>query len=278
ERPAAILVMGCDTRPLAPHPAEALAGREEALSRGLQALTGLTEGPVFLCDDAVRPLGVTVPGVRIVATVARHPQGLAGIRIAALCPAEIDHPVWDLDAEDVADLGDLLATGHLPQRRVVRVAGPALTETRLVTCQIGADTRGLSYGAIRPGPHVILAGSPVDGRPAHWLGPRDRQVTVMDAAPRAAAPHWFLAALTRSSRPRPLIPSAAVMQAAGGAFPAMAMLRALGAGDDETALKLGALSLLEEDLALVDYVTGGRPRAAELLRALLDRTAAEAGQ
>jgi Na+-transporting NADH:ubiquinone oxidoreductase subunit A len=277
ERPAAILVMGCDTRPLAPHPADALARREEALARGLAALADLTDGPVFLCEDSARPLGVTVPGVQSVPTVARHPQGLPGIRIAELCPADSDHPVWDLDAEDVADIGDLLATGHLPQRRVVRVVGPALTETRLVTCQIGADTRGLSYGAIRPGPHTILAGSPIDGRPAHWLGPRDRQVTVMDAAPPETPPHWFIAALTRSSRPRPIIPSAALMQAVGGAFPAMAMLRALGAGDDETALKLGALSLLEEDLALVDYVTGGTPRAADLLRGLLDRTRAEEG-
>lgn len=278
ERPAAIVVMGRDTRPFAPDPRHEIAGREDALLRGLSALTQLTEGPVFLCHDPARPLltgGDAGPRVTVMPVGPRHPQGLAGIRVHALCPASDARPVWDLHAGDVADLGTLLETGALPQTRVVTVAGPALTESRLLRCQIGADTRGLSYGAARPGPHTVLAGSPLDGAPAHWLGPRDRQVSVLPEPSKPARPHWFLSALTRSSRPRPLIPTAALSQAAGGAFPAMAMLRALSAGDDETAMKLGAQSLLEEDLALVDYVVGGAPRATDLLRAFLDRARAE---
>lgn len=279
ERPAAIVVMGSDTRPFAPDPRHETTGRENALQRGLSALARLTDGPVFLCQDAARPLldpGDAGPGVTTVPVGPRHPQGLAGIRMHALCPAADGRPVWDLHAGDVADLGTLLGTGALPQTRVVTVAGPALSESRLLRCQIGADTRGLSYGAVRPGPHTILAGSPLDGAPAHWLGPRDRQVCVLPEPARPERPHWFLAALTRSSRPRPLIPTAALSQAAGGAFPVMAMLRALAAGDDETATRLGGLSLLEEDLALVDYVVGGAPTATELLRAFLDRARAEA--
>lgn len=280
ERPAAIVVMGTDTRPFAADPRHEIAGREEALLRGLSALSQLTEGgAVFLCQDASRPLvgpGDPGPGVTIEPVGPRHPQGLAGIRMHEACPASDARPVWDLHAGDAADLGALLATGSLPQTRVVTVAGNALTESRLLRCQIGADTRGLSYGAVRPGPHTILAGSPLDGAPAHWLGPRDRQVSVLPEPAKSARPHWFLSALTRSSRPRPLIPTAALSQATGGAFPVMAMLRALSAGDDETATRLGALSLLEEDLALVDYVVGGAPKATDLLRAFLDRARAEA--
>ncbi|MBF9029032.1 Na(+)-translocating NADH-quinone reductase subunit A [Rhodobacterales bacterium HKCCE3408] len=279
ERPTAIVVMACDSRPLAPDPVRGLAGREEALARGLGALKALTAGPVFLCQAAGAPVLTARdagPQVLVVTVGPRHPQGLAGIRVHDLCPAEIDRPVWDVDAEDVADLGDLLATGTLPQTRIVSVAGDAMTEPRLLRCQIGANTRGLCYGGTRPGSHLVLAGSPLDGWPSHWLGPRDRQVSVMVDRPPPADRHWFLSALMRTSRPRPLIPSAALVQATGGAFPAMAMLRALAAGDDETAIRLGALSLIEEDLALVDYVIGGAPRVTDRLRALLDRAEAEA--
>ncbi|MDG4647329.1 Na(+)-translocating NADH-quinone reductase subunit A [Roseibacterium sp. SDUM158017] len=279
ERPAAIVVMARDTRPFAPDPRHEVTGREEALVRGLAALGLLTDGPIFLCEDGARPLlprGDGGPRVTRVAVGPRHPQGLAGICLHDLCPATDARPVWDLHVGDVADLGELLGTGVLPQTRVVSVAGPALTETRLLRCQIGADTRGLSYGAVRPGPHAILAGSPLDGRAAHWLGPRDRQVSVLPEPPGETRPHWFLSALTRSSRPKPLIPTAALSQAAGGAFPVMAMLRALSTGDDETATRLGALSLVEEDLALVDYVVGGAPSASDLLRGFLDRAQAEA--
>jgi Na+-transporting NADH:ubiquinone oxidoreductase subunit A len=279
ERPAAIIVMGRDTRPFAPDPRHEITGREDALRRGLAALSQLTQGPVFLCQDPARPLlspRDAGAGVTVVPVDPRHPQGLAGIRTHALCPASDARPVWDLHAGDAADLGTLLDTGALPQTRVVTVAGPALTESRLLRCQIGADTRGLSYGAARPGAHTVLAGSPLDGAPAHWLGPRDRQVSVLPEPASPAKPHWFLSALTRSSRPRPLIPTAALSQATGGVFPVMAMLRALSAGDDETATRLGALSLLEEDLALVDYVVGGAPSATDLLRAFLERARAEA--
>jgi Na+-transporting NADH:ubiquinone oxidoreductase subunit A len=163
----------------------------------------------------------------------------------ALCPASHARPVWDLHAGDLADLGALPETGALPQTRVVSVAGPALTGWRLLRCRIGAGTRGPSHDMARPGPHMVLAGSPLDGTPAHWLGPRDRQVSAPPEPARPAKPHWFLSAPTRSARPRPLIPPAALSQAAGGTFPVTAMLRALGAGDDETAARLGALSLLD---------------------------------
>ena len=52
-------------------------------------------------------------------------------------------------------------------------------------------------------------------------------------------------------------------------------MRALSSGDDETAIRLGVLSLLEEDVALADYVTGGEAHLAGLLRGMLDRIRTE---
>ena len=278
ETPAAIFVMAADTRPLAPDPHQALAGREDDLGRGLTALATLTGGPVFLCQPPGAPsVRTAVSGDRLRTLTAgtRHPNGLAGIRAHAAHPARIDAPVWDLHAEDAADLGALLATGVLPQTRLVSVAGPAMSETRSLRCQIGADLRELTYGATLPGPHRLLSGSALDGHAAHWLAPLHRQVTALPQDPAHNRPHWFIAALTSWSLPRPVIPTAALDQAAGAAFPVMAMVRALSVGDDETALKLGVLSLVEEDLALIDYVTGGRPRLSDLLRTMLDRIETE---
>ena len=52
--------------------------------------------------------------------------------------------------------------------------------------------------------------------------------------------------------------------------------RALGAGDEETATRLGLLSLLEEDVALADYVLAEGGTLMAQLRALLDRIRTEA--
>ena len=278
EAPAAIVVMALDSRPLAPDPRQALEGREEALGRGLAALASLTEGPVFFCQAPGPELvdrGSAGGQVRTVTCGTHHPQGLAGIRIHDLCPAGLDSPVWDIHAEDVAGLGEFLDTGLVPETRLVHVAGPGLRESRLLHTQAGADLRGLTQRVALPGAHELLSGSPLDGRPAHWLAPRVRQVSVMPRPAPPARMHWLRAALTRPTQPPPVIPTAALDQSLGAALPAAPLVRALTSGDEEAAMALGALSLLEEDLALADYILGGQAHLRELLRAMLDRIETE---
>lgn len=277
ECPAAIFVMATDTRPFAPDPRLALEGRQEAFGRGLRALGLLTDGPVFLCQQPGPALvdAADAKRVRVVTGGPRHPQGAAGLRIHALCPAGIDTPVWDIHAEDVAALGDLIETGHLPLTRLVSIGGAALRDSRLVRTQAGADLRGLTYRSVLPGPHRLLSGSPLDGHMAHWLAPRDRQVTALPREAPRATPHWLVSALTQSASPKPVIPSAALDQAFGGTLPAAAFVRVLQSGDDETAMKMGILSLLEDDIALADYVLGGDGHLTELLRGMLDRIRTE---
>ena len=272
ERPAAILVMAHDTRPFAPDPLVALEGRETGFTQGLIALTRLTDGPVLLCVRRGASL-VNSPHarVRIVHSGARHPQGSPGIRVHALAPATLEAPVWDLHAEDVATIGELLECGTVAMTRLVSVAGSALRTRRLVHTQPGADLRALTQRSLLPGAHQLLSGSPLEGHMAHWLAPRDRQVSALSLNTQKKSPHWLFSALTNTGRARPVIPSAALSQAFGAALPAMPFVRALSAGDDESALELGLLSLLEEDMALADYVLGGDTQLAARLRSTLER-------
>lgn len=281
EIPAAIFVMAIDTRPGAPSVRLALEGREEHFSRGLRAIGGLTGGPLAVCQDdgPDLPVGSGPAGRLHLRRIApRHPLGLAGLQILEHFPAEIGKSVWDIDAEDVAAIGELLATGLVAETRLVSVSGPALRESRLARCQPGADLRALTFDIVRPGPHRLLSGSPVDGTEGRWLGPRHRQVTAVPPAERNAYPHWFSAALRRAGRPLPIIPTAALEQAFGGRLPAAPLARAIASNDAETATRLGLLSLVEDDVALADYVTGASPRLPVMLRAMLDRIAREEAQ
>ena len=273
ERPAAIFVMATDTRPFAPDPQIALEGNEAMLARGLHALRLLTDGPVFLCRQTGYSIaGSThIQGVKEITRGSLHPQGSAGLCIHDLFPAGLKTPVWDIHAEDLAALGILLETGVLPMIRLVSVGGSALRESRLVRTEIGVNLRGVTHRVVRPAPHVLMSGSPLDGRASKWLAPGDRQVTVLRREDPHPPQHWLVAALTRSASPKPVIPTSALDQAIGGALPAAAFLRALSSGDDETAIRMGVLSLLEEDGALADYVLGGEAHLPMLLRGMLDR-------
>lgn len=278
EVPAAIMVMAVDTRPHAPDPQLALQGREDAFARGLVALARLTNGPVFVCW----PNGSNSPqlpkengDIRLISCDRRHPHGLAGIRIHQAFPAGLDAPVWDLHAGDVADIGDLLESGELPMMRPVRIAGAGLREGRCVRTHTGADLRHLTRRIAAPGPHVLISGSPLDGQTARWLEPRDRQITVLPREEPRRRSHWLIAALTETASMKPAIPTAALNQSFGAALPATAFIRALGAGNDEAAMTLGLLSLLEEDLALADYTLGAGGEIVQQLGAMLERVRTE---
>jgi Na+-transporting NADH:ubiquinone oxidoreductase subunit A len=270
--PAAIFVMAVDTRPLAANPRLALdEGSAKSLQRGLAALEALCPGPIFFCQDRGADIAPEMERLHIVRVGDLHPAGLAGHRILDRFPARIDRPIWDIGVDDVVAIGALLEEGILPATRLVAVVGPGLRASRLVRCQPGADLSEICYRSLKPGPTAILSGSVLDGVRARWLGEKDRQVTVLQHSDTKPQRHWLEAALRRASRPEPIIATAAVEEALGGFMPAMALLRALSVGDDEAAAELGALSLVEADLAMVDYVTSAAPRFSDLLRAALDR-------
>ncbi|RMA43365.1 Na(+)-translocating NADH-quinone reductase subunit A [Rhodophyticola porphyridii] len=278
EKPSAIFVMAADTRPFAPDPRQAIAGREEDFSRGLAALLRLTEGPVIVCQQAGAPLfdrGADDGRIRTITRGARHPQASAGICIHHFFPAGLDAPVWDIHAEDAAALGTLLDTGELPMQRLVHIAGAGLRDARTVWTHPGADLRQLTQRVVAPGPHQLISGSPLDGHLSRWLAPRHRQITVLPRETVHSRPHWLVSALTQSAGAKPAIPTAALSKAFGGALPAAPFIRALSAGDDETAMKLGVLSLLEEDLALADYVLSETGQLTAQLRGMLARIRTE---
>lgn len=275
--PGAIFVMVLDTRPLALDPRLSLDGENAALfDHGLQAIELLSSGPVYICQARGEAVTQASERRKVIMLGERHPAGCAGVQIHRLFPASADRSVWEIAAEDVVAIGRVLKEGRLPATRLVSVAGPGLRETRLVRCQPGADLRELTHAHMTPGQRVLLSGSVLDGREARWLGLRDRQVTVLPRSEAKGRLHWLQVALRGASRPEPIIATAAVEHALGAVMPGIALLRALAIGDDESAAELGALSFLEEDMALVDYVTVAAPRFADLLRACLDRIEAEA--
>jgi Na+-transporting NADH:ubiquinone oxidoreductase subunit A len=281
ERPAAIFVMAIDTRPLSVDPAAALTGKEEAFGRGLDALAVLTDGPIFVCQPAGPALfedGAGQGRVECIVAGRRHPQGMPGYWIHSRFPAGLDAPVWDCHAEDVAAIGELLADGFVPETRLVRIAGDGLKRERLVRTQPGADLRDLTQSGVLPGTHRLISGSPLDGVEARWLGARDRQVTVRRHKPPEPERHWFADALMRRALPKPMIPTAALSQAFGASLPSAAFVRALTAGDSEMAVNLGLLSLLEEDLALADFVLSDAGGLLRMLRGMLGQLELELGK
>src|SRR5690606_9735248 len=92
--------------------------------------------------------------------------------------------VWHLHYQDVIAIGRLFRTGRLDVERVVALAGPQVTNPRLVRTRWGASLDALTDGETKVGDNRVISGSVWSGRKAKgdingYLGRFALQVAVL---------------------------------------------------------------------------------------------------
>lgn len=265
DRPAAIVVTAMATDPGAADPAPLIRAEAGDFNAGVQALVQLTDGPVFICQAPGAELARIGARVRVAVFRGPHPAGLPGVHVERLCPASTARPVWQIGYGDVMALGQLLRTGALPGDRVVSLAGPAARDPRLLRLPIGADIEALAESEAT-GAAQVQSGPALSGCEGRFLRRRHQQITLSPLRVPAAQGRRNTQ-LKRAA----LIPNMALARALGPDFPTTALLRALSVGEIDQAERMGVLSLLEDDMALATYLSGGTEDFGIRLRAVLDR-------
>jgi Na+-transporting NADH:ubiquinone oxidoreductase subunit A len=292
--PHSIFVQAIDTNPLAADPAVAMADRKALFSLGLQSLTQLTDGPVFVCKgEGAEIPGQGIPGVRMESFAGPHPAGLAGTHIHLLDPVGPKKTVWYIGYQDVCAIGALLQTGTLDVRRVISLAGPVVTQPRLLETRLGASVSELIAGEhadvkIRP-----ISGSVLCGRtarpPYDYLGRYHTQISILQEGDDREFLGWQKPGLNKFSVTRVFASAGlpnkkfAFTTSTHGSERAMVplgtyekvmpldilptqLLRSLIYRDTDEAQQLGVLELEEEDLALCTFVCPGKYEYGSLLR------------
>ncbi len=270
--PEALFVTAMDTRPHAPDPAVVIAAHADWFRRGAEALPLLTAGRTYVCHAE----GASLPfpaGVSPVAFAGRHPSGLASTHIHHLHPvARSTRLVWQIGYQDVIALGHLLTTGTIWQDRIVAVSGPAVSSPALLRARPGVSLRQLLEGRLTSDAVTLSSGSVLDGRVQAYLSRGHLQVFAAPHDAHGTAPgglRHLVHAWMHAGIPA-VIPNALHERAAPIGVPAIPLLRALSAGDADTARRLGARELIEEDLALLSHVDGSGTDFGTMLRAILD--------
>ncbi|MFK5956248.1 MAG: NADH:ubiquinone reductase (Na(+)-transporting) subunit A [Planctomycetota bacterium] len=299
ETPRSIFVTAMDTQPLAPSPKEMLAGREEAFKLGLTALCKLSGGATYLCTKAGEDWAeLSVDGVSQEQFAGPHPAGNAGVHINALDPVNMERKVWHIDYQGVAEIGEFLLSGVVPTERRVAVVGPAAEKCAVYKTRRGATTSAFTSACSPKGVRFVagslLSGATADpGSDKGYLGRYTHQLSLVDDAPEREFLGWVKPVGTRWSLTntyfakfvkkkfridtdinggvRAIVPLGNYEKVMPMDILPTHLIKSLAANDVETAEKLGALELGEEDLALCQYVCPSKIDITDMLRAMLTR-------
>ena len=264
--PAAIFVTALDAEPLAPEPRLVIDAFSEEFRAGVDALAGISQAPLYVClAPKHEPALGDSSKARCVSFRGSHSASLPGLHINALCPIGFGGgEVWHIGYQDVIALGHLLLHGSPWLQRVISLGGSAVKNPRSLCVNPGAAISELLADELHDGSVAILSGSVMYGRKLaageDFLAAGQRQITVLrEAAGVAAAASGVL------------IPNDALEALAPPGIYPVPLMRALRVGDVERARELGALELVEEDMAPLSLACQSGSDYGALLRAVLDQ-------
>ncbi|MBL4786622.1 MAG: Na(+)-translocating NADH-quinone reductase subunit A [Cohaesibacteraceae bacterium] len=300
--PAAIFVTAMDTDPLAADAGVVIAASAEAFSHGLDVISKLTDGALYVCHGVGKDLPTTrATNAQYHCFEGPHPAGLAGTHIHFLEPVSEQRKAWSLGYQDVISIGALFTSGELHVDRTISLSGPRANNPRLITTRTGASLDEICAGEITESDAECrrVSGSVLSGSIAHdqfaYLGRYHRQITLMEEDTRQRLLGWInpgtqnysflnvhLSSFLRKARKfafgtninggrRAMVPLGTYERVMPMDIMATQLLRSILVLDTDQAQKLGVLELDEEDLALCTFVCHSKYEYGEALRASLQK-------
>ena len=283
-KPKAIFVSAFNTAPLAANPEYALRDEFEHIQTAINALGKLTDGGVHFSLNSVTYSGTPFHKIENVIPhvfTGKHPAGNVGVQIHHISPIRKGETVWTVSLLMLAAIGILYNTGKYDLKRKIAVTGPKANNPAYVEGYPGIAIKDVAefYNAsenLRFVSGDVLTGTNV-GKEG-FLGFFDNQITILEEGDKYELLGWakpvrcsqFSASRTYFSwlTPKkkydmdtnlPGGPRAFVVNDVYGKVHHMDLypvylLNACLAGDIDKMEKFGIYEVLEEDLALCEYV------------------------
>jgi Na+-transporting NADH:ubiquinone oxidoreductase subunit A len=299
--PRDIFISGFDTAPLAPDIDLLLQGQKKGFMTGVEALKKLTSGRVYISlpegyDDEGLLQGVS--GVEYTYFRGPHPAGLVGVQIHHLAPINKGEVVWTISPQHVARIGNTLLQGRADTRWVVALTGAGLKETGYYQTIMGANIDGLVENnlADQEIENRVISGNVLSGtkiNPENFIGYFDSHLSVIPEGNQYELFGWalpgykkftnsraFLSALNQNREwnldtnlkggQRAFVVSGQYEKVLPMDILPVYLLKAILAEDFDRMEQLGIYEVIEEDLALCEFVCTSKTDVQEILRRGLD--------
>lgn len=296
--PKAIFISGFNTAPLAANLNFTLKGESKAFQAGIDVLNKLTEGKVHLslsskqvpCDTFSEASNVEKHYFE-----GPHPAGNVGVQIHHIDPIAKGEIVWTVSAQEVVFIGRLFLEGKFNTERLVAIAGPEVKKPTYVKTYAGANLENLLNEQLTNDHVRVICGDVLTGKKVEksgYLGFHDNLVSVIEEGDKYEMFGWLLPSYARPSI-SPTIPWSMMGEefdvntnthgegralVVTGQYESVLpmniypvhLLKAIMANDFELMEGLGIYELVEEDLALCEFVCTSKTNVQEILREGLD--------
>ena len=296
--PRDIFISTFDTAPLAPDLNFVVEGQSAAFQKGLDVLNKLTEGSVYLglnANSEIPPATVysEATGVEKVWFHGKHPSGNVGVQIHHVRPIGGNDKVWTLGVQDVLTIGKLFLNQRFEADRMIAVVGAELEKPHYVKTYLGANIGDLIGGEAAHLENVrLISGDVLSGKKITkegFLNAFDDQLSVVSEGNYFEMFGWLLPTIPKPSISRtfpgflfPDIKYKADTNTHGeqrafvvtGQYESVLpmdiypqhLMKSILINDFEKMEGLGIYELVEEDIALCEFVCTSKQPLQKILR------------
>jgi Na+-transporting NADH:ubiquinone oxidoreductase subunit A len=296
DSPKAIFVSGFDTHPLAPEVPFLLQGEERYFQAGIDALAKLTSGKVHLNVDGSKAVPAIFSGVKnaqINQFSGPHPAGNVGTQIHHLDPINKGDIAWTIAPYGVVQFGKFVLEGIYDASKVIALTGSELTQRGYVKTFTGANVSTFVGGSAQADSLRIIAGNVLTGEKVDaqgYLGFYHNQVTIIPEGKYEEFLGWLKPSSSKLSfhkaigmfsflnrgefkvdtnthgEERPFVVSGVFEKVMPMDILPTYLFKAIVTEDFDEMEELGLYEVIEEDVALCEFVDPSKNELQELVR------------
>jgi len=296
DSPKAIFVSGFDTHPLAPEVPFLLQGEERYFQAGIDALAKLTSGKVHLNVDGSKAVPAIFSGVKnaqINQFSGPHPAGNVGTQIHHLDPINKGDIAWTISPYGVVQFGKFVLEGIYDASKVIALTGSEMSQRGYVKTFTGANVSTFVGGKAQADSLRIIAGNVLTGEKVDaqgYLGFYHNQVTVIPEGKYEEFLGWLKPSSSKLSfhkaigmfsflnrgefkvdtnthgEERPFVVSGVFEKVMPMDILPTYLFKAIVTEDFDEMEELGLYEVIEEDVALCEFVDPSKNELQELVR------------
>ncbi len=301
EAPKAIFISAFDSSPLAPDYDMLFRGEDQYFQAGIDVIKKLTPGLIHLninSDHEVAQIFAHAKNVQLNKFSGPHPSGNVGVQIHHIDSINKGDVVWTINPFGVIQIGKLFLEGIYDSSKVVALAGSEVNNPQYYKTYTGASIKKMVTGNIKSDNVRYVAGNVLTGEKIDaegHIGYFDNMVTVIPEGDYHEMFGWILPTTNKLSfqrafgllsflnpkkefvvdtnlkgEPRAFVQTGVFEKVTPMDILPTYLLKAILAEDYDDMEGLGIYEIIEEDLALCEFVDVSKHDVQSIVREGLD--------